>query len=299
MKSKILWAFVLAMVSANAWGQQNTPTSDTVIIERPDRVILETVDDTMTVRVEGREGNPQFNYSRRVVMASDMPVVTHERQSGVDFHIPFTSRKSSCDNQESEWAFTMHGPGIGWVKALDAPKEMEIDMSASYEIMFPSLLAVEYRPHHSRLNISAGFGIDWRNYRMTGKKRFYKDAETDELTIGDYKKDARPDFSRLKIFSWTMPITIGYDISKHLNLTAGPIVCFNTHSSLKTRYELDGVKCKETTKDLRPTRVTIDLIGIVTIYGIGTYVKYSPSKVLKNSYGPSFKGVSAGLIIYY
>lgn len=297
MKRLILLAFVLAMTIASAWGQETAPLSDTLTVERPDRVVLETAGDTMTVRIEGREGNPEFRYSRRVVMASDMPVVTHERQSGLDFQIPFASRRSCKNNDDEGWSVVMRGPAIGWVTALDAPEEMDVDMTASYEIMFPSLLGFEYQPRNSRINFTVGFGIDWRNYRMTGKTRFYKEGE--DLVLGDYKEGARPDFSRLKIFSWTMPFMMGCDFGKHVNLTLGPVINFNTHSSLKTRYELDGVKCKETTKDLHPTRVTVDLMGILTVYGVGVYVKYAPCKVIKSAYGPSFKGLSAGLTLFY
>ena len=78
------------------------------------------------------------------------------------------------------------------------------------------------------------------------------------------------------------------------------IANFNTHASLKTRYrDADGRKKKITSSDIHQQKVTLDLQARLNYRSLGCYVKYSPCDVLKKDYGPSFNGLSAGVIVSY
>jgi hypothetical protein len=119
------------------------------------------------------------------------------------------------------------------------------------------------------------------------------------VKLADYPEGAEVKFSRLKVFSWTMPFMLNYDFNRKIDFSFGPVLNFNTHASLKTRYTLDGKKEKETAKDLHQNRVTVDLLATFGVGSIGIYAKYSPCKVLNTDFGPDFRGFSAGMTIWW
>ena len=172
---------------------------------------------------------------------------------------------------------------------------MNVDMGASYELMAPSIFEWAWYPGRSPFFLSIGLGLNWKNYRMTDRNRFI--PEGNDIVIGPYPEGAAIEFSRLKVFSWTVPMLMSYEFNDWLRLRFGPVVNINTHASLKTRYSLEGEGKKETHNLQHYNRMTVDLMGAVCIKGLGFYVKYSPCEVLDTDYAPSFKGISTGLIL--
>ena len=80
-------------------------------------------------------------------------------------------------------------------------------------------------------------------------------------------------------------------------MSAGPVLNLNTHSSLKTRYKIDGQKYKDKANDARVNPVTVDFMGIIETPIIDLYLKYSPCNVLKTDYAPKFQSLSLGIYI--
>lgn len=282
-------AIVAGALQSNAQEKQ-----ETFIIEQPDKVILETTDNRMSVIVEGKKGDADYRYVREVTLDSDNPVVSKQRSADWDFNIPFIKKEMPEHRHRNE--VLVGGLGIGWVTALNAPEGMNVDMGASYEFMGPTI-EWRYYPNYTGLSFSWGVGVNWKNYRMTGLTRFVK--EDNQVKLADYPEGAEVKFSRLKVFSWTMPFMLNYDITRKIDFSVGPVINFNTHASLKTRYTLDGKKVKETAKDLHQSRVTVDLLATFSVGSIGIYAKYSPCKVLNTDFGPDFRGFSAGMTIWW
>jgi hypothetical protein len=117
--------------------------------------------------------------------------------------------------------------------------------------------------------------------------------------LGTYPEGADIQFSRLKVFSWTLPLLYTHKFSRKLSFKVGPMVNFNTHASLKTCYKLNGEKIKQTDNNIHQSRVTVDLLAVFRVSAIGVYVKYSPFKVLNSDFGPDFSGLSTGLTLFY
>ena len=78
---------------------------------------------------------------------------------------------------------------IQQVNALDAPDNMDVDMGASYELMWDNILKFSYHVVPYTTSVSLGFGMTWRNYRMTGRTRFIQ--EGDNLVLGDFRKEPK------------------------------------------------------------------------------------------------------------
>ena len=172
---------------------------------------------------------------------------------------------------------------------------MSVDMGASYELMVPSIIEWAWYPGPSSFNLSIGIGLNWKNYRMTDRNRFIPTGN--DIVIGPYPEGAAIEFSRLKVFSWMVPMMMSYEFNDWLELCLGPVVNINTKATLKTRYSLEGKGKKETHNLQHYNRLTVDLMGAISINNLAYYVKYSPCEVLDIDYGPNFKGISTGLIL--
>ncbi len=283
----------LAATSLYAAQQDSLTVTNTVQIEKPDRVTLTQSDNQLTIDIEGEEGNPDFRYTREVNVSSSEPVVTKERSSNWDFNIPFRKQKKYIRRRYNE--FVIKDFKLGLSKVTNAPGNLNADMASSWEITTPSL-GWAYYPWYSKTSFSIGIACSWRNYRMTGKNRFIKEGS--EITLGKYPEGADIEFSRIKVFSWSIPLMFSYESSNKLGFSLGTIVNLNTHASLKTRYKLDGEKIKLTDNNIHQTPVTIDFQASISCKSVGIYVKYSPCNILDTSYGPKFSALSAGIILF-
>lgn len=283
----------LAATSLYAAQQDSLTVTNTVQIEKPDRVTLTQSDNQLTIDIEGEEGNPDFRYTREVNVSLSEPVVTKERSSNWDFNIPFRKQKKYIRRRYNE--FVIKDFKLGLSKVTNAPENLNANMASSWEITTPSL-GWAYYPWYSKTSFSIGIACSWRNYRMTGKNRFIKEGS--EITLGKYPEGADIEFSRIKVFSWSIPLMFSYESSNKLGFSLGTIVNLNTHASLKTRYKLDGEKIKLTDNNIHQTPVTIDFQASISCKSVGIYVKYSPCNILDTSYGPKFSALSAGIILF-
>ena len=298
MNKKTITLVTLTVLATSAFAQQET-IQETFL--QPQKVVIESNSDSMSIIIEGRKNEPDFEYSRTIYLAQDEVVVTRERRTAaIEFNIPFMNKptpmdKSNRDNRRPHSEATMRGFGVGFVDALDTPEGMSVDMGASYELMVPSIFEWAWYPGPSSFNLSIGVGLNWKNYRMTDRNRFIPTGN--DIVIGPYPEGAAIEFSRLKVFSWMVPMMMSYEFNDWLELRLGPVVNINTKATLKTRYSLEGKGKKETHNLQHYNRLTVDLMGAISINNLAYYVKYSPCEVLDIDYGPYFKGISTGLIL--
>ena len=270
----------------------NTVQDTIIVVNNAKKVTIEKTRNSMDVRVEGTLDNPDYYYSQRMEVDSADAVITKENTTDWDFTIPFINKK----DKEHRMALCVGGFGFGMVNALNTPDNMKVDMGASYELSLDHFFRFNYNILPST-SVSAGFGMTWRNYRMTGRIRFIK--EGDKLVLGSYPEGADIKFSRLKVFSLTVPFMINQWLGKQVVLSVGPVVNFNTHASLKTRYILNGEKVKEKNNNIHQNRMTVDLMAKLRFGSLGIYAKYSPSNVLNTEFGPEFRSFSTGITLFY
>ena len=282
----------LSLLTGGLSGYANTVQDTIIVVNNAKKVTIEKTRNSMDVKVEGTSDNPDYFYSQRMEVDSTAAFITKEKNADWDFTIPFINKK----DEKHRMDLCVGGFGFGLVNALDAPDEMDVDMGASYELSLDQFFRFNYNLLPST-SVSAGFGMTWRNYRMTGRTRFIKDG--DNLVLVGYPEGADIKFSRLKVFSLTVPFMINQWLGKQIVLSVGPVVNFNTHASLKTRYTLNGEKVKETDKSIHQSKVTIDLMAKLRFSSLGVYVKYSPSDMLNTEFGPKFRSFSTGITLFY
>ena len=229
-------------------------------------------------------------------------VYNEDHPGGWDFSIPFLSSRreaKSVDVQSIETR-TNRAPyphctsfQFGFISGIDEAPGVNIDMGQSFELELRNLVAFT-----SRLGkwtfFNLGFGVDWRNYRMTGHNQFLLNDDG-RITVEPYPVGANPDFSRIHTFSLVVPLQIHFALGGAWYFSCGPELSFNTYASLKTRYTLDGEKQKIEANRLHRNKVTYGLMCDLTYNRFGVYFKYSPCNVLQSEFGPKFKSITAGL----
>lgn len=296
MKRMIFCMAVLC--SALAAGAVEAEEADSILcFQKPDSVVVKHSGERVKVEVYGVPENPDYYYSyTRSGQESDNEIVS-EGSTNWDFKIPFVESKKKS-TRKPRFSFEVGGVGIGFVNAMNAPAPMDVDMGSSYEIFADHLLNLRCYPWASKKSsFSIGFGIGWRNYRMTGITRFVKDNGS--ISFDSYPENADVKFSRIKIFSWTVPVMFQQELGRDFTWRIGAVVNFNTYGSMKTVYKVDGEENKYFTDNIHQQRVTVDLMTGLDFKAIGWYVKYSPCNTLHSDFGPSFNHLSTGLTIFY
>ena len=284
----------LSLLIGSLGGYANTLQDTIIVVNNAKKVTIEKKRNSMFVKVEGSDDNPDYFYSQRMEVDSTAAVIIEENNADWDFNIPFINKKSKTKKYRRN--LCVGGFGFGVVNAMDAPEGMDVDMGSSYELSLDHLLRFNYNILPTT-SVSMGFGMTWRNYRMTGSTRFIK--EGDKLFLGAYPEGADIKFSRLKVFSLTVPFMINQSLGRKVVFSVGPVVNFNTHASLKTRYTLNGEKVKETDNKIHQNRMTFDLMAKLRFNSLGVYAKYSPSDMLNTEFGPKFRSFSAGITLFY
>lgn len=285
IKTFSLACAVMAQAHLAAHAMQD---NDTLVVKKPSRVLVISSDSLQTVVIEGSESNKNYKYQNTIQLVDSNYVSTSAiNEDTWDFGFNILRRKKKGGSKGQVVTNLL----LGFCSAPGMPQSADIRPFSSWEIWWIIADTFIY-PWGKTHQLSAGIGIDWRNYRMSDEMRFVKG--TDGMSIQPYPDDAHPKFSRVKVFSVNFPIRYHFN-TKYFRVSLGPVINLNTYSSIKTRYTLNGEKVKDVSKDVRATPVTVDFMGTLYFRGLEFYVKYSPCNVIKSSYGPKFHSLSFGL----
>lgn len=282
--------FAAMMVTATtAFAAEN----DTLIIEKPQRVTIITSDSLQSIRVKGKEGDNHFDYQNTIQLIDSNYVSTETYNKSLWDLMPF-GQKNEDDDDNTELVMSL---AAGFCTAVGTPDGISIPVGPSWEIDW-TIAEFRYRLKEKMGHyLSVGFGLDWRNYRMTNQHRFVKD-DNGNISVEGYPNGSNPKFSRIKVLSLTVPFQYHYYLKGNSlikGFSFGPVLNFNTYSSIKTRYSVNGEKQKEFAKDLHKNPVTVDFMVKLRMKYFGFYAKYSPCNVLDTTYGPKFKSMSFGV----
>ena len=288
---RILFLTLMA-AATNAFAAEN----DTLVIEKPQRVTIITGDSLQSIRVKGKEGDNSFDYQNTIQLIDSNYVSTETYNKSLWDLMPF-GKKKDCEKRGNMQFALIASFSVGFTTAVGAADGVNIPVGPSWEFMW-DIAQIQVRPWKERNHyFYTGFGLDWRNYRMTDQNRFVEQPDGRIVTT-PYPQGSNPDFSRIKVLSLTVPFTYGFFPFKQglfRGFEIGPVLNFNVYSSIKTRYRIDGEKQKDITKGLHRNPVTVDLMVKLQMKYFNIYAKYSPCNVLDTAYGPKFRSVSFGV----
>ena len=288
---RILFLTLMA-AATNAFAAEN----DTLVIEKPQRVTIITGDSLQSIRVKGKEGDNSFDYQNTIQLIDSNYVSTETYNKSLWDLMPF-GKKKDCEKRGNMQFALIASFSVGFTTAVGAADGVSIPVGPSWEFMW-DIAQIQIRPWKERNHyFYTGFGLDWRNYRMTDQNRFVEQLDG-QIVATPYPQGSNPDFSRIKVLSLTVPFTYGFFPFKQglfRGFEIGPVLNFNVYSSIKTRYSIDGEKQKDITKGLHRNPVTVDLMVKLQMKHFNIYAKYSPCNVLDTAYGPKFRSVSFGV----
>jgi hypothetical protein len=186
--------------------------------------------------------------------------------------------------------------GFGLCYGANADYKGPQSVGSSWEIMW-TIAEIDKYGYGKHNGFSIGFGINWRNFRMDGRSKFVK------LDDGTITEEALPagydnDFSRIKVFSLTIPVMWKYR-TKQVTFGLGPVFNINTYASIKNRYwDADGEKHKQMFKKIHQRPITVDIMAEVSFHNwFSIYGKFSPMTILNSTYANdvNFQPVSFGI----
>lgn len=199
---------------------------------------------------------------------------------------------------KSSWNLTSAGLGLGWVTPVNAVPDLNASMGRSMEFTWAMILGVRWS--YGLHSISAGVGIDWRNYTMKNNRYFHKE-EDGTISLRNFEPGVEKGSSRLQTFSLQVPIlyNIGFKKNKNFGFTFGPIINFNTGGHITTKYSTSISDYSIRTGSIHPSPVTVDIMGVLHWNWVGIYARYAPMRVLKSSTGLDFSSFSTGLMLMF
>ena len=169
----------------------------------------------------------------------------------------------------------------------------------SWDINF-TVVQYDWTPKNSKTTLSAGLGLNWRNYTLSGHDKMFDklsiNTSNDEVVTvhnrpGEYSELS----SRVHTVGLSMPLLVKQRFGKHFAISLGAQLNWNYYARLNNEYEIGDHEIEDLTKKIGQRPITVDILGIVHVAkGLGIYCKYSPMSVFKKDKGPDFKSLSVG-----
>ena len=290
MKRILYLSFIIFPFSFSSVAAQN----DTVVIHNPKKVTIVTGDSLQKIIVLGKEGDEKFTYQNTIQLVDSNYVSTTRIGRDRWELIPSVKvgKKDGTKGRGSSNEISAHF-GLGFTAPTKADSRTDFSTFKSWEIFFTPIQWDHHFDRQERNTVSLGFGLDWKNYRMTGDTRFTKTPDGN-VTIDKYPLQVSPDFSRIKVFSLTANLAYEHSFDEDFWIAIGPVVNFNVYGSFKTEYTMFGDDIEKVEKSIRQRPITIDWMLRLGLFGVPLYVKYSNDNVLKDG-GVKFRSLSFGL----
>ncbi len=188
----------------------------------------------------------------------------------------------------------------GMVFPTDEPK----GMLPSWEIGVTHLLGYGYRTGRYTPELSAGIGFAYRWYNVGNGYRIDRQADRMELIpVNTGEAIYKSPNSRFTTSSFLLSFSLKQKIYRKLYFMASAILDFNFYTDAFFEYkdhETGSVKTKINYKGFHQRIMRCDLMATIGFSGIaGVYVRYLPTPVFKDSYGPKFEQIAAGISLFF
>ena len=291
---KKLFILLLLAISATA-NAVEVLENDTLTILKPRKVRIITGDSIQKIKVYGREGEDKYTYESKILLV-DSNYVSEESINKDTWTFDFIKSKSHGTGYPLKQRNLSSRLGFGLCYGANADYKGPQSVGSSWEIMW-TIAEIEKYGYGKHNGFSIGFGVNWRNFRIDGRSKFVK------LDDGTITEEGLPagydnDFSRIKVFSLTIPVMWKYR-TKQVTFGLGPVFNINTYASIKNRYwDADGEKHKQIFKKIHQRPITVDIMAEVSFHNwFSIYGKFSPMTILNSTYANdvNFQPVSFGI----
>ena len=193
-------------------------------------------------------------------------------------------------DEDNNWKMHLY---VGVDIPVSAPDGVDFAPFRSWEIGL-TVAQYEYTPKNSKTTLSAGIGVDWRNYTLSGHDKMFAKVN-DVAGVFDRKGDISELASRISTCSLSLPLMVKQSFNKDFAISLGAQLNWNFYSRVNNYYEENDNEIDIQTKKIGERPITIDVLGMLHFGDFAVYCKYSPMSVLKKDKGPDFKSLAVGI----
>jgi hypothetical protein len=195
-------------------------------------------------------------------------------------------------NEGENDAFSMHFQ-VGVDVPVSVPDGMSFAPLRSWEIQW-TVIQYDYTLKSTSTTFSAGLGLNWRNYTLKGHDQMFGKVN-DFIAVGTPDGGIDDLASSIHTRSLVVPLLVKQRFSKNFAISLGGQLNWNFYARVVNQFENGDDKFNVDTRKIGERPVTVDILGIVHLWKLGLYCKYSPMSVLKTDRGPEFKSLAFGL----
>ena len=185
MKKLLLFSLLAFSAAGKTMAQE---AADTLVVDKPDRVVVKSDSSSMMVEIFGKQDNPKYHFKKEFEVNQGVNVVK-ESNSDFDFKLPFS--KSTEKGKRSIEVSLSPCLSLGMVSALGGPFQLKTSFTKSFEITWHAIW-LTLCPGGDHWRFSTGLWFNWKNYRMTDDTRF--DLDNSNVILTNYPENANHDF---------------------------------------------------------------------------------------------------------
>ena len=175
-----------------------------------------------------------------------------------------------------------------------APDGVEFAPFRSWEFNW-TVAQYDYTPGKSNTTLSAGLGLNWRSYTLSGHKYgFYKPKDFVYI-VDDFGSSLDEFSSNIHTTALTMPLLVKQKFSKSFAVSVGAQLNWNFYARIHNYCEQGDHETDDYTKKIGQRPFSVDVLGMLHFGDIAVYCKYSPMSVLKKDRGEEFKSLAVGI----
>ena len=235
----------------------------------------------MTANAEEKNDNIVLNEGNMVMLAEDDPENTND--GGVKI--------AKGKDEDDRWSFHVN---VGVDIPTGTSSDVDFAPFRSWEFGI-TFLQYDYTPKKSKTTFSAGLGLSFRNYTLSGHDKML-DKVDNKIVVGDRAANISDLSSSLYTMGFSMPLLVKQRFGKNFAISLGAQLNWYCYARVNNNFEIGDNEYDINTKDIGHRPITVDFLGIIHVAkGFGFYCKYSPMTVMKTDRGPEFKSFAVGI----
>lgn len=288
--------FSAFLATTNLMAQQTI--NDTLIIEKPNQIILAQHEDTLNITVQGKENQPNYLLEREVMLNPNTEVrttQTHTSSSPLNWDFAHIEGRENL-HRTTIYLSLMADLNAGWVLPMGSPADMKFRHWTFLEGEF-NFASINIVPNYTKWWYDLKFGLGFTQVEMKKNTMAYTDRDGN-LLFGPYPQgtDAKQSLVR--------SMFLNYNLMAHRRLSQGSSIGFgismreyhNPGSTVRTAYtdtdQKQTVKIDEF-KGLRSIQWSA-LVQYNIDQSVYLYARYSPWSLFHPGSGPDYSSISLG-----
>ena len=281
----------LALLLAGAAGQTAlaTETGDTLVLEKVNRVKIETRDTVQRIVISGMKDDPYFQYTQRISIP-DTSAVRRKMSDLKGFNKVVVKTK---DGKPNKWEASGHiYLGMGTMTAAPDGYSMWPTMELGIGI------TADYHPFGPKNTWSIGLLFGAVMPHTSSHRYWVKDGLAgDEMLLVPYPDDQEKTYSSLTAARFSVPVLYKhcFDQRGRWSLTLGAFVNFNFAANASRHFTIGDEDYDISLHHIGVRPVTVEPIVMFNApYIPAIYCKYSPMTFFKDGRGPKMRQLTFG-----